>query len=99
MNFFEKQREEHPHGLIIAELALALLTAIALALLWEYVTTKHVSYPTQWKADDVLAVLAIAFAVVQFLDSRLQEAACSTSHRHPGCPSIRACRMAQCRFQ
>lgn len=62
---------KHPRILVAFKIAAAIGLAVAVAVTWGLVRNRYPQLPN-WSGD-LLAILAIAFAVVQFLDARSQE--------------------------
>jgi len=73
-NSFATFRNDHPRLVILAELVLAACGTLLVGWTWERLQGRFPSLPP-WHSEYVIAVLAIAFAVVQFLDARSEEAA------------------------
>jgi hypothetical protein len=59
---------------IVFHLVAALVCGVVVKLIWEYVD-RRVSWWPHGNSGDLLAIIAIAFAIVQFLDARQEEQA------------------------
>jgi hypothetical protein len=58
---------------IFIYLITAYASAVLIKLLWEQLQARLLWWPHYWGAAEVLAVIAIAFAVVQFIDAREEQ--------------------------